>query len=130
MTTTSGIDQVEAFDFGFLRELQAAGRASGADLVGESLRLFLDSTAPRLDVLATALGRGDRETASLAAHTLRGGCAQFGALRLARLAGEIEGQVLTGGPPPSAHAVAELRSEFAMVRAALLHEFGPPGAAR
>jgi HPt (histidine-containing phosphotransfer) domain-containing protein len=127
MTSSAAIDHTAEVDFAFLRELRAAGEASGADLVGDSLRLFLESTAPRLDALRGALDTGDRQTASLAAHTLRGGCAQFGALRMARLAGFIEDQMRTGITDATRRAALDLQREFSGVRAALLHEFAPHG---
>ncbi len=110
-------------DLSFLSELRDASRASGMDLVGESLRAFLDVTVPRLRDLSAALASGDGYAAGLVAHTLRGGCAQFGALRMARLAGFIELQVRDGITPPVHDAAAALHEEFASVRAQLLREF-------
>lgn len=72
---------------GTLREL---GRRTGKDILGEVVGLYLDRKPTQLELLREALARGDAQTVERTAHSLKGSSANLGALRLARLASDLE----------------------------------------
>src|SRR5664279_5554331 len=57
--------------------------------------IFVTTTHSRLRELAEAADRGDAERIARVAHSLKGACATFGALRLATAASRLSGP--TGG---------------------------------
>lgn len=61
-----------------------------ADVFEQLTDIFLSDTPPLLDALKSAIIRGDFQDAKRAAHRLKGGCAQLGALVLARDAEQVE----------------------------------------
>src|SRR4029453_19224280 len=70
--------------FGDLRSFTSAG------FLIEAIDRFLSETPNRIQVLREASGRGDTAFFTRRAHSLRGSAAILGALRLTRLAAQLE----------------------------------------
>jgi len=95
---------------GHIAELLDMG---GGEVVQEILALFLQDVPGRVKRLATAIESGDAVMVSREGHSLKGGCGQVGAKRLAALAAEWE-----YGPADPARwrtLLAEFYAEFARV---------------
>jgi CheY-like chemotaxis protein len=101
--------------FGDLRSFTSSG------FLIEAIDRFLSETPARIDVLQEATGRGDSDFFSRRAHSLRGSAAILGALRLMKLAAQLEERGL-GDPDEVAALLQAVQLEFETVRAALLHE--------
>ncbi|MFY9825170.1 MAG: two-component regulator propeller domain-containing protein [Thermoanaerobaculia bacterium] len=70
-----------------LRQLEEAG---GRSIVGEIVDSFLGEAPRRLSRMREVLAAGDGAALSFAAHSLKGGSAQLGALRLAALSHALD----------------------------------------
>ena len=66
-----------------LRELQEAG---APDLLEELIELFLADVPPQLVALRKAAEADDAQSVERIAHTLKGSCANMGAVRMETLA--------------------------------------------
>ncbi len=60
------------------------------EVIGDILRMFLESTQEDLERILAAIQSGDAATVERLGHGLKGGCAQIGAAGLARIAAEWE----------------------------------------
>jgi CheY-like chemotaxis protein len=109
-----------------LLELQ---RLSGCDVVSPIVDSFVAEGPRRVERMRGALARGDRQELLLVAHTLKGGSAQLGALRVASVSGEVEESV-NDGRFDSIGGIGELldrlEHELAAASAALLACRGAP----
>jgi HPt (histidine-containing phosphotransfer) domain-containing protein len=65
-------------------------RDEGDDLLADLINLFLSETPKRLGKIERGLASADWQTVRIAAHTLRGTGATFGAARMRELARQIE----------------------------------------
>jgi ligand-binding sensor domain-containing protein/signal transduction histidine kinase/HPt (histidine-containing phosphotransfer) domain-containing protein/ActR/RegA family two-component response regulator len=101
--------------FGDLRSFASSG------FLIEAIDRFLSETPNRIEVLHEARTRGDADFFSRRAHSLRGSAAILGALRLMRLAAQLEERGLTE-PDEAAALLQAAELEFETVRAALLVE--------
>jgi CheY-like chemotaxis protein len=107
-----------------LRDLQAEGRP---DLLAELLAVYLRDTPPRLAALHEALARKDAEAVRREAHAIKGSSGYLGAVEMARLCVELEGQARTGDLIRAAELVQAIAAAFERVRA---HLGALPGAGR
>jgi HPt (histidine-containing phosphotransfer) domain-containing protein len=119
MSSTAGSSgNPRPIDPAALANLKEIGGGDAAFVV-ELIVMFGEDSPPRLEGIATALAGGDAAEVAKNAHSLKGTGANFGAERFRSLAQAIEtaGKAgdLTNVPP----LLAELRSEFERVRAAL-----------
>lgn len=101
---------------GTLREL---GRRTGKDVLGEVVGLYLERKSVQLEALRQALASGDAHTLERTAHSLKGSSANLGAVRLARLAGEIEVLGRQGDLAGGAERLEALVTELELVDARL-----------
>ncbi len=106
-----------------LRELQAEGEG---DILGELVELFFADVAPRLAALREAAEGGDARSVEGIAHTLKGSCANMGAMRMGAICAELEGmgrsEDLAGAPGK----ISLLEEEFGRVRVAFEREVSKP----
>ncbi len=87
------------------------------DLLKELLDFFLEIAPQQLDELDAAIAAGDVAGAGLQAHSMKGGAANVGAVRMAAIARELE-MMAKGGALGGATALAEsLRAAFADLQA-------------
>jgi HPt (histidine-containing phosphotransfer) domain-containing protein len=102
----------EVIDFGRLNEI------GSTELIRELSVIFVEDMVMRLDAIGSARSGPSRAVFERCAHAVKGACGNFGARRMAMLAERIE-----QSPDPTddltALLLAELRSEFDRVRAAL-----------
>jgi HPt (histidine-containing phosphotransfer) domain-containing protein len=101
--------------FGDLRTFTSSG------FLIEAIDRFLSETPSRIEVLHEAMNRGDSDFFSRRAHSLRGSAAILGALRLMKLAAQLEERSLGDGQDAAALLQA-VQLEFETVREALLTE--------
>jgi two-component system sensor histidine kinase/response regulator len=102
------------FDPETVAALRSLGAEDEPDAFVELTTLFVPSGAGLLETLGGALARGDDEAVGQVAHTLKGGAANLGALRLADACGALEDAC---GTPEAAPAAALVEAEFEQVRA-------------
>jgi PAS domain S-box-containing protein len=100
-----GEEAIDAAVIDGLRELDDGGDG----LLHEVIDLFLEETPPRLDAIAAAVGAGDTESLWRAAHALRSGAANLGAIRVVRLCDMLEKRGRAGLHDGAAELAAELR---------------------
>lgn len=96
-----------------LADLQEPGEP---DLLSELVTLFLRDTPERLDALHRALEAGDFETASRAAHSLKGSASNLGAGGLQSMAAIAEMSARERDRAAVRAAAADLDREFAAVK--------------
>jgi HPt (histidine-containing phosphotransfer) domain-containing protein len=87
--------------------------------VPELLDLFVAEAFAGLQEARAALASGDRTTALLVSHRLRGGSATLGAPRFAQLWAWLEQTIKTHGLDATGPILAALEQEFEQVRQTL-----------
>jgi signal transduction histidine kinase/DNA-binding response OmpR family regulator len=80
----------QALNAKVLDALRSLAPSGGADLLREALQTFLDTVAPRMEQLDTALAAGNAETVMRTAHFLKSGAANVGAEGLSQLLAQVE----------------------------------------
>jgi two-component system sensor histidine kinase BarA len=93
-----------------------------AAFVDELVDTFLDDAATQLGALRAAAAAGDTAAAVRPAHSLKSSSVNVGATRLAELTRDIEASARAGAVPDLDARVAEVDTELAAVRSALLAE--------
>ncbi len=101
------------------REIIEQLREEGDNLLNELVEMFIGEAPRQMEALALALGKGDAAAVRLAAHTLKGTAASFGAQRMQTLAKAIEDKGRDGELDGASATLAELRAECERVREAL-----------
>ncbi len=116
----------------YLERLLELQRLSGSNVVPLIVDSFVKEGPRRLARMRGALTRGDRQDLAMVAHTLRGGSAQLGALRVAAVSSELE-EVCKEGRLDNIGGIAgigeildRLESELAVASAALLARTSSP----
>jgi HPt (histidine-containing phosphotransfer) domain-containing protein len=102
----------------FDRLVETAGGDTG--FVGEMIDSYLATTPPLLQKLNQSVADGDAAGLRLAAHTLKSGSADMGAVTLSRLSAELEAMGKAGALEGARELVARAEDEFARVRKALV----------
>ena len=106
---------------GIARVLDLAGTLEnlGGDpeLYQEILDFFLEIVPQQLDDLQAVLEAGDLAAVDLQAHSMKGGAANVGAVRMTAVARELENLAKNGSLDGAAGLVAQLRTEFAALQA-------------
>lgn len=93
-----------------LREL-----SPDADFLRELVEIYLQDTPQRMVELEEALGKNDLSGAARAAHTIKGSSSNFGAIKLTKLAHDIELQGKAGSFADSPASLNNLKAEYAQV---------------
>ena len=101
-----------------LRQLETASNAAG--FVADLCTRFLTDTPLQLDALATAVASAKVVALEHGAHTLKSAAAFLGAVRFARVCGEIEEIARRGVVEGCESRLADLRAELVRVKAALV----------
>lgn len=96
-----------------LKELREPGQP---DPLRELIELFLKDAQPRLQQMEVAAAAGDLAKLTAATHTLKGSASNLGARRLATLCAALEKQSKAGDTGQSDKTLAEVTTEFAVVR--------------
>ncbi|MEA2562907.1 MAG: hypothetical protein QOH06_4411 [Acidobacteriota bacterium] len=112
----------------FLERLLELERLGGCSVVQLIVDSFVAEAPRRLERMRGALARGDRQELTLVAHTLKGGSAQLGALRVASVSSELEESGKEGRLDGAGEILDRLERELAEASAALLARSGaiPP----
>lgn len=82
--------ETQAVDLAVLATYDDAQMEGEPDFVVELIDIYLDEVPRLFDTLRKSIANKDRSTAKRAAHSLRGSSANFGALQIATIAGELE----------------------------------------
>ena len=104
-----------------IEALRALSPGGGTEFLRELVDIYLQDTPVRLTELELALARQDAPTATRAAHTIKGSSGNFGALRLARLAAEIEVFGKAANLSAATAATPALKAEYVQVAQTLTH---------
>ncbi len=118
----AGSESVDPAALGTLLETTGGDPAFLAELIDS----YVEDTPRLLAAIRRAVDAGDGESLHRAAHTLKSNSATFGALTLAALCRDLEGQGKTGMLDGAAERVAQVEAEYAKVRQAL-EETRPAG---
>jgi HPt (histidine-containing phosphotransfer) domain-containing protein len=92
------------------------------DFVDELVDTYLEDGANQLAGMRAALADGDIERLGRAAHSLKSGSLNVGALELGGLCRSLEEDARAGTVPDAAERIDAIASGFADVHAALLDE--------
>jgi HPt (histidine-containing phosphotransfer) domain-containing protein len=95
-----------------LRELSTD---ASEDFLRELIEIYLQDTPQRLAELDEALNKTDVPAFTRAAHTIKGSSSNFGAVKLTKLAHEIELHGKAGNLSASPELCGKLKSEYALV---------------
>jgi CheY-like chemotaxis protein/HPt (histidine-containing phosphotransfer) domain-containing protein len=106
-----------------LLELQRLGGSNVVPLIVDN---FVKEGPRRLERMRAALTRGDRQDLMMVAHTLKGGSAQLGALRVAAVSSELEEICKEGRLDSMGGVLDRLEIELATASAALLARTSSP----
>lgn len=106
--------QPSAIDARMIAELRAFEEEDGPDIFGELVDLFAESIPELLQQARSNLH--DPENFSLAAHTMKGSCANFGAMRMVSLCAELETLGRAGQTDGAGELVAAIEQESENVR--------------
>jgi two-component system, sensor histidine kinase and response regulator len=109
-------DGGEPLDRPILDGLRAYG---GPRILVSTIDSFLQHAPQRLQSLADALGRGDLEQTTWAAHSLRGSCGTVGALGLAQACARLETEAAAGSVAGAVAVFAEVQRRWPAVLDAL-----------
>ncbi len=91
----------------------------GADFMGELIDTFLEDSPQLIAELKRAYGVNDIDAFRRAAHSLKSNSANFGALKLAEQAKELERMARAGNLHGAEEKIAGVESEYEKVKAAL-----------
>ncbi len=100
-----------------LAAIAAVQGESGQEVVRELIGMFLEDSPRQLETVAGAAEHQDLQTLTRAAHSLKGSCANLGAVRLAEICRELEDAGAAGTIESIPLLVERCRQEFARVRA-------------
>ncbi|HYU31168.1 MAG TPA: ATP-binding protein [Thermoanaerobaculia bacterium] len=100
-------------DVSRLAGLRELGRLGGSDVLRDVIARFREQ--PLLAALRQALEERDRKELALHAHTLKGTSSVLGAVRLARLCGELERMAPEAGHDACARQLATIAEEYDQV---------------
>ena len=89
------------------------------ELYQEILDFFLEMVPQQLDDLQAVTEAGDLAAVDLQAHSMKGGAANVGAVRMTAVAREMETLAKNGSLDGAGDLVAQLRTEFAALQAVI-----------
>lgn len=92
---------------------------AGGDFLRELIEIYMQDTPQRIAELDEALIKQDFPSFTRAAHTIKGSSSNFGAIRLTKLAHDLEMQGKASNLTASAELTPKLKSEYALVAEAL-----------
>ena len=105
-------------DLASLANLRTIG-GDDAAFVAEIVQMFREDTPPRLEELDACVASGDADRLAKVAHSLKGSASNFGAAHLRTLLVQLEAIAKSGHLAEAPASIAELRTEYARVLAAL-----------
>ncbi|HSS79525.1 MAG TPA: response regulator [Thermoanaerobaculia bacterium] len=103
----------------YLDRLRQLETVSGRSVVGEIVDSFLGEAPRRVSRMREDLAAGDGEALAFTAHSLKGGSAQLGALRLAGLSHTLELQARESTLAGAAETIDEIEREIERLAPAL-----------
>ena len=112
-------DRDAVLDWSVLATLQELERRSQPGLLTVMITLYLEEVPLLLAALQEAVAQGDAGRVEEVAHGLKGGSAQLGATRMARLCAALQEDGSYRDLSQAAEQVADLQGEFVHVQAAL-----------
>jgi HPt (histidine-containing phosphotransfer) domain-containing protein len=89
------------------------------ELLQELLDFFLEIMPSQLNDLEEAVTAGDSAAVDLQAHSIKGGSANVGAVRVSALAGDLEKRAKSGNLDGAHEMVADIRKAFSDVQDAV-----------
>lgn len=113
MTAESRIDPT------VINELIDLGPETGLQLVKDLVELFNGEAPLRLGAMRDGVSSGDSSAIAQAAHAMRGGAGNLGALAVAQLCSDIEHAAKNGDLPSVGPMLDQLERELEFVQQAL-----------
>jgi two-component system, sensor histidine kinase and response regulator len=102
-----------------INELIDLGPETGLQLVRDLVEIFSSEAPARLDAMREGFAAGDPDAVSQAAHAMRGGAGNLGALAVAALCTRIEQAARAGRLEEMGSMITALEQELAFVGNAL-----------
>ncbi len=99
-----------------LDQLAELGGAENLGLVGQVISIFIETAYPFGGEIRTAADQADAKSLAFAAHRLKSSCIEVGAMRLAKLCGELEEKGRTQDLEHVKAIAIELEEELELVR--------------
>ena len=109
----------EILDPQAIETLRSLSPEADAAFLRELIAIYLLDTPKLISELETALAKQDVNTAIRAAHTIKGSSGNFGAVRFAQVAREIEAHGKASDLAAAAAAMGSLKAQYALVVEAL-----------
>jgi HPt (histidine-containing phosphotransfer) domain-containing protein len=94
-----------------------ANLGGDAELLRELLDFFVEIAPQQLDELQAAVAAGDQASVQLQAHSMKGGAANVGVVRMMTIARDLELLARDGSLEGAEAMVQALRDEFASLQA-------------
>ncbi|MEA2094070.1 MAG: response regulator, partial [Pseudomonadota bacterium] len=90
---TAGVHQLEQglLDLGRLEQLRTLGEMSGRNVLGKSIKHFIEQTPEDVKNLRKQIDAGDAEALLQIAHSMKSGSANLGAMSFSELCMQLEG---------------------------------------
>ena len=112
--------EIPSIDPSYLNQLRVLSAPGAESLVAKVIQIFMANTPVILQSIEEALGRQEFEVAGRAAHKLKSGAGNVGAIRLTQLRNRLE-KFDAADPCGSRSAIfGEIRSEYSRIELELL----------
>jgi HPt (histidine-containing phosphotransfer) domain-containing protein len=112
-------DSPEGIDATILDDIMAVSPSGGTALVRELIDLFFGEVPARVEHMRSGIAAHDPSPVMRAAHAMKGGASNLGALRLSALCAEMERLGREGNLAGAAPLIGEIEVEIERVRTAL-----------
>ncbi|MBK7715687.1 MAG: response regulator [Gemmatimonadetes bacterium] len=112
-------DSPEGIDATILDDIMAVSPSGGTALVRELIDLFFGEVPARVEHMRAGIAAHDPSPVMRAAHAMKGGASNLGALRLSALCAEMERLGREGNLAGAAPLIGEIEVEIERVRTAL-----------
>jgi two-component system sensor histidine kinase/response regulator len=110
---------VQALDVDVIERLQRTAEVTNPAMFAEILRAFAGDARSRIAAMREAASAGDHEGLRVAAHALKGACANLGARRMASLSDRLQSLAREGSSEGAGGLLDQLQAAFTEVQAAL-----------
>ncbi len=115
----AGVEDADGFDQTIIDDIIQVAPASGVALVRELVELFFGEAPARVDHMRTGTAERDANRVMRAAHAMKGGAGNIGAMRLSGLCGRLEKLTRDGSLEGAAGLVGEIEVELTRARRVL-----------
>ena len=107
-------------DFAILEQIREELQIEGeADVLTQLINIFLDDAPKQLATIKKAINSFDTDTLTLAAHSLKGSCHNFGVIGMGNICATLEDKATLGLIVEADQLLVQLENEFVLVQSEL-----------